>query len=1071
MVAWCALAIASAASDARAVPTIDTYVGGGNGDGNLAINAALDPRGFIAVGSATSPDFYVADGRNNLVRRVDGASGLIETVAGNGVQGFGGDGGSARNASLSLPLDVALDGAGNLYIADMQNNRIRKVTPAGVISTFAGDGTYTYGGDGGLATQAGLKNPYAVAVGPDGYIYIADFGNNRIRRVGPPGCSPSTCVISTVVGTGDWSFSGDGGAPLNASLKNPADVAFDNSGGMLIVDYGNKRIRKVSNGIITTVAGGGFFPDGSVGDGGPATAGVLLFPMQVAADTAGNLFIADSSNRRVRMVQASNQFIYTIAGDGGPVGSTGDGGPAVNATIYTPYGVAAVAPGTMWFSQNDLQANKERSRDNRIRRISNGIITSVIGGGLGDGGQAYDAIVGPTSGQAKAGNGPIANLYFADGGNNVARFVDGATGEIITLAGSGTPGYSGDNGPALEAALNAPNDVAVDSNGVVYIADTGNNAVRRVRNGIIDTVAGTGRLGYSGDGGLATAAQLNSPTGVAVDASNRLYIADQSNNRIRRVASNGIITTVAGNGSFGYGGDGGAATSAMLRNPWDVVVRGDGAMFIADTTNHRIRYVDPNGTISTYAGLGYSGFAGDGGLATAALFNFPTSLDLDNNGVLYVNDSKNLRIRMIDNSLLHLISTVAGNGQRSAAGDGGPATAASFSTATGLIVDPAARQLFISSLDDRRVRIVSFDGAAPPTPTFTATAIPPTPTATSTPQGTSTRTATPQGTSTRTATPTKTNTQSAQTGTLSGSVAYYSNAQKVSGVSVGLVGPSTINVSTNSNGQYSTTVALGTWNVQPSKSGGFGSAVSSLDAARVLQALAGIQQFTNQQRLACDASGDGSLSTLDAVYILQFSAGLIDQLPAARTCGSDWLFYPSPSAAQNQLVIYPSLGGGNCQQGSIVLNPLVGSASGQSFDGILLGDCTGNWTSSMALRQRAAGGAVVHAGAPRRSRGDFVVPVYVKSAALFQSLDLRLSYDSTATFVGASVRGEAAAAITSAQGDGERVSLSLASARPLAGNRGSILLLRFRGANPDLALDGAMVDEQVAQVVTHRRTR
>jgi uncharacterized protein (AIM24 family) len=341
--------------------------------------------------------------------------------------------------------------------------------------------------------------------------------------------------------------------------------------------------------------------------------------------------------------------------------------------------------------------------------------------------------------------------------------------------------------------------------------------------------------------------------------------------------------------------------------------------------------------------------------------------------------------------------------------------------------------------------------AAPQTPTPTFTQIPGTPTRT------------PTFTRTPSRTPT------AQSGSASGAITYYSNNQVVPAAEVKLEGPLVTTVETNAQGQYAAAVPLGTWSIAPAKTGGFGSAVSSLDAARVLQALAGVQRFTDQQRLACDASGDGTLSTLDAVYILQFSAGLLERLPAANTCGSDWIFYPSAAATENQQLIYPALSAGQCQQGAIILNPLVGTVSGQDFDGILLGDCTGNWTSGMALRQRARGEAVVHAGFARRRQRDFVIPVYVKSAAPFQALDLRLSYDPAATFVGATARGQAASAITSTQNDAGRVSLSLASAASMAGNSGAVVLLRFRGADPKVELDGAMVDEELARVLTHRR--
>ena len=455
--------------------TIETYVGGGNGDGADAIDAMIDPRGLILVSDPSGADAYIADGRNNRVRRVDGATGIIQTVAGNGTRGFSGDGGQAQNAALALPLDVALDAAGNLYISDYDNNRIRKVTPGGVISTLAGNGNLSYSGDGGLATQAALYNPWGVAVGPDGYVYIADSGNNRIRKVGPPGCGPQSCVISTAIGSGAWGFAGDGGAAAGATLRTPSDVAFDSVGNMLIADWGNHRIRRVAGGIINTIAGGGTVgPTGGVGDGGPAVGAVLRYPAQVTVDGAGIVYITDTQQRRVRMVQ--NGTITTLAGTG-TAGDGGDGGAAVNADMYPPYGVAIQA-GVVWIATTTDLA---KSQHNRVRRVDAArTIVSVVGGGLGDGGAAVDALVDPRGAAAIPGGGPLPDLYFADGNNNVVRYVDGSDGTIYVLAGTGEAGYSGDGGPATNARLRIPLDVAVDRTGNVYIADTSNNAVRRV---------------------------------------------------------------------------------------------------------------------------------------------------------------------------------------------------------------------------------------------------------------------------------------------------------------------------------------------------------------------------------------------------------------------------------------------------------------------------------------------------------------------------------------------------------------------------------------------------------------
>ncbi len=1056
VVALALLVLAVPAAQVLAAPTIDTYIGGGNGDGSDAGDASIDPRGMIAVGPGAAADLYIADGRNNRVRRVDGRTGLIETVAGSGAAGFSGDGGSAVNASMNLPLDVARDSAGNLYIADTKNNRIRKVTPSGQISTFAGNGNLSFGGDGGKSTDAALYNPYGVAVGPDGYVYIADLGNNRIRKVGPANCVPGAlaaplgtgCVITTVVGTGTWGLSGDGGPALLATMRNPADVSFDGDGNMLIADWSNHRIRKVTNGIISTIAGGSYIMNGSVGDGGPALQAVLRYPTQVSSDAAGNVYIADSQQRRIRKVLASNQFIYTIAGTG-TQGSSGDGGSAVAADMYDTWGVAVATNGSFWGTQT---ADTPKSQNNRVRFVQDGIIFSVVGGGLGDGGAAYDTVVDPRGGVTVQRSGGIADLYFADGTNHAVRWVDGATATMHTIAGTGFGGYTGNGGPATLAQLNTPTDVAVDQSGNVYVADSANSVVRRIdTRGTITTVAGNGSRGFSGDGGPATNAQLYNPTGVTVDNNGRLYIADNSNYRVRMVSSAGIISTIAGTGGSGYSGDGGPATAAKLQNPFDVAVTSSGIIYIADTWNHRIRRIDGNGTITTLAGTGYPGFSGDGQSAFSAQLNAPTLLSLDQSGTLYIADSYNHRIRSIATS--GVITTVAGTGVEGVSGDGGPAIAATFSEPTGVAIDPASTTLFIASRDDRRVRIVSLGGGAAPTPTFTATSIPPT--------------ATPPSQATATRTPTKTNTATSQA-VISGAITYYSNSQLVPGVSVNLTGPSNVTVQTNGQANYSATVPQATWSVEPSKTGAFGTAVSSLDAARVLQALAGLQHFTNQQRLACDATGDGTLSTLDAVYILQFSAGLIDHLPAAAMCGSDWIFYPSPNSAQNQQIIYPVLSG-TCQQGAILYNPLAGSASGQDFDGILLGDCTGNWTAGAALRQRAGSTTVLAAAARKRAHGRFIVPIYVKTTSPFQALDLRLQYDSAATFVGATARGAAANAMTSVQATDGRLSVSLASAQEIDDRHGAIVLLEFRGAAPSVTLDGALVDEQPARVASRTR--
>jgi sugar lactone lactonase YvrE len=494
-------------------------------------------------------------------------------VAGNGTNGFSGDGGPATSAQLNGPNGVAVDTAGNLFIGDLGNNCVRKVTTGGAISTVAANGTDGFSGDCSPATSTQLNEPSGVAVDSAGNLFIADYNNNCIGEVTPAG------VVSTVAGNGTAGFSGDGGPATSAQLDEPFGVAVDTAGNLFIADLGNERVRKVTpGGVVSTAAGNG--TQGFSGDGGPATAAQLNFPQDAAVDTAGNLFIADLGNNRVRKVTPGG-VISTVAGGG--TSGLGDGGQATSAQLYNPTGVAVDTAG---------------------------------------------------------------NLFIADKGNYRIRKV--TTGGVIsTVAGNGTAGFSGDGGPATSAQLNEPNGVAVDTAGNLFIADLSNQRIRKVTPaGIISTVAGNGTGGFSGDGGPATSAQFYSPDGAAVDTSGNMFIADVGNNRVRKVTPGGVISTVAGGGTSGLG-DGGLATSAELNFPWGVAVDTAGNLFIGDTSNNRVRKVTPGGVITTVAGNGTFGFGGDGGPATSAQLNFPSGVTVDSVGNLFITDSYNQRIRKV----------------------------------------------------------------------------------------------------------------------------------------------------------------------------------------------------------------------------------------------------------------------------------------------------------------------------------------------------------------------------------------------------------------------------------------
>lgn len=347
---------------------------------------------------------------------------------------------------------------------------------------------------------------------------------------GTPVVIPPVGNINTIAGNGTQGYSGDNGVATSAELGQPPDVAVDSVGNIYIADAGNNVIRKVtaSTGIITTVAGTG--AAGYTGDGGAATSATLNFPFGLAVDGNGNLYIADANNQAIRKVTASTGIITTFAGNG-TAGYTGDGGQATSAEIDQPLRVAVDSSG---------------------------------------------------------------NIYFSDPNNNVIRKVTMSTGIITTVAGNGTAGYTGDGGQATNAEISNPYGVAVDGAGNIYISDRANSVIRKVTasTGIITTVAGNGTQGYSGDGGAATSAAVWGPPGVAVDSAGNIYIADLNNDAIRKVsASTGIITTVAGNHSGGFSGDGGPATSAALSGPAGVAVDGNGNLYIADKFNNRIRVV------------------------------------------------------------------------------------------------------------------------------------------------------------------------------------------------------------------------------------------------------------------------------------------------------------------------------------------------------------------------------------------------------------------------------------------------------------------------------------------------
>jgi trimeric autotransporter adhesin len=588
---------------------------------------------------------------------------------------------TATDASVS-PSGVTVDTAGNVFFSS--RNAVFKLDAKGVLTHIAGNSRLGFSGDGGPALDAQFNYPNGLAFDKLGNLYIADTGNNRVRRISTDG------LITTVAGLGTFrADSGDGGPATEATLYEPFGVALDSAGNLYVGD--DRSIRKVSaDGMITTLA--------ECPVCGAATGAVL------ALDSTGNLYIASSA--RVWKI-TSGAAITEIAGLPCCLGSySGEGGPATQAILGRIGGIAMSAKSEL-FLADTLNA--------RVLRIAaDGTIHTFAAGLLGPSGLAFD---------------PAGNLYVAERGDpaetqeivasNLTVYVSGwgrrlrkiaADGTITTAAGNGTEGYSGDGGPSTAAQLDAPWGLAADSRGSIYISDSGNHTVRKIAsNGIITTVAGTAVRGSSGDGGPATHAQLNQPLGIAMDGAGNLFIAECLGARIREVSAAGVITTVAGTGASGYSGDGGAAVKAQLACPHGVAADASGNVYIADTGNQRLRKVGPDGTISTVAGNGSNGFAGDGGPALNAQLFAPTSLALDPAGNLYIADTGNNRIRRIDRN--GTIDTVAGGGQSSltSSNDGIPATTAVLGLPQGVAVDSAGN-LYIGDTQGNHLRRVSPTG-------------------------------------------------------------------------------------------------------------------------------------------------------------------------------------------------------------------------------------------------------------------------------------------------------------------------------------------------------------------------
>ncbi len=586
----------------------------GNTDGTGSAARFNAPAG-VAVD--TAGNVYVADTSNHTIRKITPA-GVVTTLA-----GLAGSSGSANGtgsaARFDTPEGVAVDTAGNVYVADTRNCTIRKITPAGVVTTLAGSAPKLGSADG-TGSAARFYYPFGIAVDGSGNLYVADTYNSTLRKITAAG------VVTTLAGTATLTGStNDTGSA--ARFNFPVGVGVDNGGNVYLADYGNHEIRKVtSGGVVTTLAGSAGVSGSVDGTGGAAR---FKNPFAVTVDNGGNVYVADYGNHTIRKVTSGGD-VTTLAGLAGGAGGADGAGSA--ARFNFPAGVALDGGGNAYVADTINHTLRKITAAGVVTTLAGSAGSSGTNDGIGSGARFYQPI-----GVAVDGSN---NVYVADSFNHAIRMIT-AGGVVTTLAGLG--GTSGTNdGVGSGARFNQPFGVAVDGDGNVYVGDTWNHAIRKITpDGSVTTLAG--KAGVSGStNGPGDTARFNFPEHVAVDGAGNVYTADDGNFTVRKITPAGAVTTLAGtagtNGSMDANGG-----AALFNYPLGVAVDSSDNVYVGDTGNHIIRKITPAGGVTTLAGIAATSGNADG-TGNAALFNSPEGIAVDGAGNVYVADAANHRI-------------------------------------------------------------------------------------------------------------------------------------------------------------------------------------------------------------------------------------------------------------------------------------------------------------------------------------------------------------------------------------------------------------------------------------------